>query len=192
MKIKIFLAVTQLALSGCLPRERQLPPVGPSPSVGQLSSAAERQIANCENDVQSTMKEFHLKNTDDTEATRKAESDLFGREQSVCDRIRESYGVALQNQQTDWGGNQPIDNNEAYQNHMARDMLTGAALGAGATYMLNRNKNRRQANDPNYSNYHDDNSHYRNSQEYRRPAPTAAPLRRYARPTRGVFRSRRR
>ncbi|RYZ48782.1 MAG: hypothetical protein EOP07_25370 [Proteobacteria bacterium] len=138
------------------------------------------------------MTEFHLKNTDDSEATRKAEAVLFEREQSVCDRIRDRYGLANQTPEpTDsWGQDRPFDSNGYYQDTTARDVLTGAALGAGATYLLDRN--RRQTTNNGYRNQNYDDSRYRNSPDYQKPAPKVAPPRRYARPSRGIFRGRRR
>lgn len=190
--MKIIATIASLALISCMPRERQVAVSPPAATPSQLSLAAEQQIANCENNVQATMKEFHLKNTDDSEATRNAESDLFEREQSVCDRIRDRYGATAQSSTADgqWGGDRPFDNYGYYRDSTARDMLTGAALGAGATYLLNRN--RRQPADNRYSNQNYDDTRYRNSPDYRQPAPKVAPPRRYARPSRGIFRGRRR
>ncbi|RYZ50838.1 MAG: hypothetical protein EOP07_22260, partial [Proteobacteria bacterium] len=77
--MKLSIMVASFLLMSCMPRERQVlssVPV-PAPVATQLSPAAEQQIANCESNVQSTMTEFHLKNTDDSEATRKAEAVLF-------------------------------------------------------------------------------------------------------------------
>jgi hypothetical protein len=194
--MKSLMLVTSLILLSCMPREREvmtsLPQALPQPPASQLSPAAEQQIADCERNVQSTMTEFHLKNTDGSETTRKAENNLFEQEQSVCDRIRERYGVTAQNSGVEgqWGGDRPFDNNGYYQDTTARDVLTGAALGAGATYLWNRN--RRQPASNTYSNQPSDDARYRNSQDYRKPAPKVAPTRRYARPSRGIFRGRRR
>ncbi len=166
-------------------------------SLPQDTRVREQEISICENRVQETMKSFVAKNPEDNEANRRAEDELYAREQSVCNRLRESYGMQANPTEGSWGSNVPdAPGYGGYENNMARDMLTGAAIGAGATYMLNRNRRNHsyyddRSNPNRYGSRGYDDTRYQNSQNYQRPAPTYRPSRSYGR-TRGVFRGRRR
>jgi len=140
--------ISALCIMGCSPPYRapvNPPQVNRTLSSTQNSLTGQQEIDICDNRLRETMENFRLKNPVPTAQTESEEDALFVREQSVCDRLRESYGLQTYGPQDSWDGNVPNQGYGPQYDHTARDMLTGAAIGAGATYLYNRHRNRKYA-----------------------------------------------